>query len=116
MIAGCFACRFQSNAIPRVRVLLFASTIASVPGNSLRTSRRPSPDVRSSDPLRFRPSSRERWQLTRAGMGAFINSEQLLRIDLGVGLGGGERRMAEQFLHRAQIAAIGEQMRGEGMA
>ena len=45
-----------------------------------------------------------------------IHIHELLNAGLRVALRGGERDMAEQFLNRAQVRAIGEQVRGEGMA
>ena len=37
-------------------------------------------------------------------------------VDVRVNLRGGEARVAEHFLDRAQVRAVAEQMRGEGMA
>ena len=51
-----------------------------------------------------------------AGVRAGVNFHHLLGIDFGVGLGGGQRSVTLEFLHRAQIAAVGQQMGGEGMA
>ena len=45
-----------------------------------------------------------------------VDLHQPRRIYRGIGLGGRERGMAEQFLDRAQIAAGGEQVGGEAVA
>src|SRR5690348_10391154 len=52
----------------------------------------------------------------RSRMSGLINLQEMLRIDVGVALRGGKRRMSEQFLDRAEIAAGAQQVRGEGMA
>src|SRR6185312_16889908 len=51
-----------------------------------------------------------------ARMGLFIGFHQRAHVHRGVGLGGGERGMAQQFLHAAKIAAALEQMGGKGMS
>ena len=48
-------------------------------------------------------------------MGRAIGLDQPVGIDRGVDLRRRQRGVAEQFLDRAQIAAAGEKMRGEGM-
>jgi len=45
-----------------------------------------------------------------------IHIHELLNAGLRVTLRGRERDVAEQFLNRAQVRAIGEQVRGEGVA
>ena len=45
-----------------------------------------------------------------------IHIHELLNAGLCVALRGGERDVAKQLLNRAQIRAIGEQVRGEGVA
>ncbi len=49
-------------------------------------------------------------------MRGVIDREQTRGVDFGVALGGRQRGMAEQLLDRPQIAATGEEMRGERMA
>ena len=49
-------------------------------------------------------------------MGAVVNLHQPCGIDGGVGLGGGQRRVAQQFLDSAQIAACSQQVRGKAVA
>ena len=41
---------------------------------------------------------------------------QIISIEMGIDLGGGDGRMAEHLLHSAQIGATFDEMRGEGMA
>src|SRR5262249_21996269 len=53
---------------------------------------------------------------SRTRVGAAVDLEQPLGVDGGVDLRGRERRVAKQLLDRAQIAAAGEEMRGEGVA
>ena len=50
---------------------------------------------------------------TRMGLG--VGLQQLPRIHGGVNLGGGQRGVAQQFLHTAQIAAALQNMGCEGM-
>src|SRR5690606_27607492 len=45
-----------------------------------------------------------------------IDVEQPRAVDAGIDLRRRQAGVAQQFLDRAQVAAIGEQMRGEGMA
>ncbi len=49
-------------------------------------------------------------------MGLVVHLRQVLKVEVGVDLGGGEAGVAEQFLHRAQVAGGFEQMGGEGVA
>ena len=53
--------------------------------------------------------------LTRARMRRIINPGKMLKIEMGINLRGGDVRVSEHFLHRAQIAAGSEHMAGEGM-
>src|SRR5580692_4906031 len=106
--------------MPRVRALCFASTTIDS-RNTLTATRRRSPAFRVWQMPHeivfrgFNPSPEER-SSARAGMGALVNGEQLLCVYVGVGLRGGERGVAEQLLHGAEVSAIGEEMRGKGMA
>ena len=45
-----------------------------------------------------------------------VERQELVGIDRGVDLGGCERRVPEQFLDGAQLAAPGQQMGGKRMA
>ena len=49
-------------------------------------------------------------------MGVVVDLAQPFGIDVAVHLGSRERRMAEQFLDRAQVGAALQQVRGEGMS
>ena len=48
-------------------------------------------------------------------MGGGVNADERGGVDVCVDLGGGERGVAEQFLDRTQIPAMGEQMRRKGV-
>lgn len=52
----------------------------------------------------------------RPWMRCVVNSRQMLKIKVGVDLGGRDVGMAEQFLNAAQVLARFEQVGGEGMA
>ena len=52
----------------------------------------------------------------RPRMGLFVDLHQPPGVDLGIGLRRRQRGVAEKFLHRAQIAAIGQKMGRKGMA
>src|ERR1700675_3004006 len=54
-------------------------------------------------------------QILRARVGGAIGADQALGVDLGIDLRRCQRSVAEQFLDRADVAAAGEQVRGEGM-
>src|SRR5580692_3310662 len=54
-------------------------------------------------------------QILRARVGGAISADQAFGVDFGINLRGGQRGVAEQFLDRADVAAAGEQVRGEGM-
>src|SRR3546814_12357676 len=49
-------------------------------------------------------------------MGLAVGRNEARRIDLGVALRRRQRGVTEQFLDRAQVAAIGQKMRGEAVA
>ena len=49
-------------------------------------------------------------------MGLGIAFEQALGVHGGIDLGGGKARMAQQFLDRAEVAALAEKVGGKGMA
>ncbi len=49
-------------------------------------------------------------------MGPVVGFAQALPGDMGVDLGGGERGMAEQGLHAAQVGAGVQEMGGKGVA
>ncbi|NHH99218.1 hypothetical protein OJHNALOF_00208 [Oceanimonas sp. MB9] len=51
-----------------------------------------------------------------ARVGLIIGVGQMLKIEVGVDLGGGQIGMAQQFLHRAQVAAGLQHMGGERVA
>src|SRR5580700_6032174 len=51
----------------------------------------------------------------RSGVGSVVNTGQMLEIKVGVDLGGGDVRVAEQLLDGAQVAAGLEQVGGEGV-
>src|ERR1044071_3305363 len=51
-----------------------------------------------------------------AGMGGLVDLQQVLGVDLGVALGGGERGVPQQLLDGPQVAAGPQQVGGEGMA
>ena len=51
-----------------------------------------------------------------ARMGLAVLLQQMGAVHFGIDLGGREAGMAEQLLDDAQVGAIGQQMRGEGMA
>ena len=53
--------------------------------------------------------------LPRPGMRLLVSAQEPLVIDFGIALRRGEIGVAEEFLNRAQIAAAGQQMRGETM-
>src|SRR5947207_14733322 len=48
-------------------------------------------------------------------MKAAVNGPQALAVDVGVMLRGADAGMAQEFLHRAQVGAAGEQVRRETM-
>src|ERR1017187_2070078 len=50
------------------------------------------------------------------GGGAVINLHQIGERNLSVFLGGREARVAQQLLYGAQVGAVGQQMRGVGVA
>ena len=49
-------------------------------------------------------------------VGLIVYGHQVGERNLGVLLGGGEARVTQQLLNRAQVGAIGQQMRGVGVA
>src|SRR5205807_9003275 len=49
------------------------------------------------------------------GMRFVVNLDQFFHRNVSVNLGGGEPRVAQQFLNVAQVGAAVEQMRGKGM-
>ena len=49
-------------------------------------------------------------------MGLVVHGHQVGERDLRVLLRGGEARVAEQFLDGAQVGAVGQQVRGVGVA
>ena len=57
----------------------------------------------------------DRFSSQRAGMAGRVHLTQSIDSDQGVDLCGRHRRMAEQFLHHADVCAAVEQMRGERM-
>src|SRR5579864_1990478 len=50
-----------------------------------------------------------------ARVGGAVGADQALGVDFGIDLRRRQRGMTEQFLDRAEVAAAGEQVRGEGM-
>src|SRR5512139_309737 len=52
----------------------------------------------------------------RPGVGNVVDAGQVLEIKVRIHLGGADVGVAEQLLHRAQVARRLEQVRGEGMA
>src|SRR5690606_20675893 len=52
----------------------------------------------------------------RARMGCVVDPGQVLEVQVGVDLGGGDVGVAEQFLHAAQVAGGFEQVAGEAVA
>src|SRR5580692_2304438 len=54
-------------------------------------------------------------QILRARVGGAIGADEAFGVDLGIDLRGRQRGVAEQFLDRADVAAAGEEVRGEGM-
>src|SRR3981189_216127 len=50
-----------------------------------------------------------------AGVRRLVDFQQPLAVDTGINLRGRKRRVAEQFLDRAQIAAAAQQMSGKRM-
>jgi hypothetical protein len=52
----------------------------------------------------------------RARMRGVVDARQVLEIEVGINLCRGDIGVAEQLLHRAQVRARFEQVRGEGMA
>ncbi len=48
-------------------------------------------------------------------MGCVVDREIARAFDLGIFLRRRERRMAEQLLHRAQVPAVAQHMRGKRM-
>ena len=51
-----------------------------------------------------------------SGVGLIVGFGQMLKIQMGIDLGGGQIRVTQQFLHRPQIAARLQHVGGEGMA
>src|SRR5690606_6883988 len=51
-----------------------------------------------------------------AGVGGVVDLGQVLVVQVGVDLGGGDVGVAEQFLHAAQVARGLEHVAGEGVA
>lgn len=51
----------------------------------------------------------------KAGVILAVHVLELGFVHVRIDLGGGYVRMAEQFLHDAEVGAAGEQMRGEAM-
>lgn len=52
----------------------------------------------------------------RARVGGVVDAGEMLKVEVGVDLGGANIGVPEQFLHRAQIRAGFEQVGGEGVA
>ena len=62
-----------------------------------------------------RVNARSAGSVSRPRMGAAIDFQQAFGVNSRIDLRGRERRVAEQFLDRAQVAAARQQMGGEGM-
>lgn len=54
--------------------------------------------------------------LLAEGVGFGVDLKEALDVCRQVALGGGELGVAEEFLHGAEIGAVGEQVGGEAMA
>ena len=48
-------------------------------------------------------------------MGLIVNLREMLKVEVGVDLGGADIRMAQQLLDRAQVARGFEDMAGKGV-